>query len=264
MIPGNLYLRRAPARGSALRLLPVTRIAAHAYGRSSSRFLTGVGLVAAVFAYVVHVFRQRRRVKRGEPVAEFGEVPDRQDMPANVILHARVNEYDWQTHRGREMWRLRLTDNGDHVTWFDGKRSHKWRLPGQTGNVPVLARAVLLTWGQYETSLKQPSTTIQRLVLVDDQQKVLASVLTTHYLTEEDMGRFWPADQFTALTERGVPYTTESFGDVSQIPKHYRGAVSEVRVALFSRKGATRNAIIVGVITAAIAGVVLWAYLRRS
>jgi hypothetical protein len=228
------------------------------------RYLLGVGFLAGTVAFLVHTVRQWRRVRRGEPVTEFGQVPERQELAPNVLLNARVNEYDWQTHRGREMWRLQLTDDGDHVTWHDGKHTHVWRLPDQSATgVPVLAKAVLLKWGQYQTSLKQPSATIERLVLVDDQDRVLASVLTTHYLTEEDMNRFWPESQFADLTQRGVTYSAETFDDLEQIPQHYRGAVSSVRIALFSRRGAARTALDVGIISAVLVALVVVLYVRR-
>jgi hypothetical protein len=228
------------------------------------RYLTGIGLIAGSLAFLVHTVRQWRRVRRGEPVTEFGQVPNRPDLASNVLLGARVNEYDWQTHRGREMWRLQLTDDGDHVTWHDGKRTHVWRLPDQSApGVPVLAKAVLLKWGQYQTSLKQPSATIERLVLVDDQNRVLASVLTTHYLTEEDMDRFWPESQFADLIQRRVTYSAETFDDLEQIPQHYKGAVSSVRIALFSRRGAARTALDVGIISAILVALAVVLYVRR-
>ena len=184
----------------------------------------------------------------------------------NVLLEARVNVYDAQTHRGKVAATRRLTNMGDHVAWHDGGAVTTWRLPDQAPlnpDVPVLSRAVLLSWKEYSESASVAARGHTSLVLVDDHNHVLATLISASDITDTDIQRLWPETAFATLAARGVPYVEEQHEDSDEVARLYPGSVSGLRRSYTSKSSARRTSMIVYVIGAVLVGALLIAWLMK-
>ena len=92
-----------------------------------------------------------------------------------------------------------LTDHGDHVEYFDGKRVHRWRLPGQPGTDPQLAQ-VLIAGVQFPVSTKIANYTVG---FYDQEGRLLSRVSHRPRLNFEQFEATLPASAFVGLASAG-------------------------------------------------------------
>jgi hypothetical protein len=163
----------------------------------------------------------------------------------DVLLQARINQWDAQTRLGRQMNVLRLTDSGDRVLWHDRDGDQEWRLPDQQSSspdLPVLTTVVLAT--AYPSAIgNRPEVKMPFQVLflqaadgVSLATLMTASVMDVTYAAEEDLERIWPRNAFAALEARGVPFVEEEYDTFDALNRAHPGAATGVRVGLMTRR----------------------------
>ena len=185
----------------------------------------------------------------------------------DVLLAAHVNVYDAQTHRGKVAASYRVIDQGDQVVFFHNDVQSVWRLPDQPPlqpDVPVLSRAVLLSWDQYSKSSTVANNSRKSLVLVDDSNRVLFTLISAGDITDTDIPRLWPTEAFGLLATRGVPYDEEQLDDADEVARRYPGGASAWKRATTSRAAARRMTIFVTAVGFVVAGLVLFIWLSKG
>ena len=93
-----------------------------------------------------------------------------------------------------------MTDHGDHVEYFDGRQTYRWRLPDQLGDDPELSR-VLVAGVQFPMSTKIANYTV---AFFDRDGQLLSRVSHRARLNFEQFDATLPDSAFSGLAERGV------------------------------------------------------------
>jgi hypothetical protein len=94
----------------------------------------------------------------------------------------------------------RMTDHGDHVEYFNGRQTHRWRLPDQPGVDPELTR-VLVAGVQFPMSTKIANYTVG---FYDRDGRLLSRVSHRPRLNFEQFDATLPDSTFTRLAQRGI------------------------------------------------------------
>lgn len=102
-----------------------------------------------------------------------------------------------------------LTDHGNHVEYFDGRQTHRWRLPGQSGPDPELAR-VLIAGVQFPVSTKIANYTVG---FYDRDGRLLSRLSHRPRLNFEQFAATLPDAAFVQLAQRGVEIDRTSYRD---------------------------------------------------
>ncbi|HEX2903174.1 MAG TPA: hypothetical protein VHO01_06905 [Jatrophihabitans sp.] len=103
----------------------------------------------------------------------------------------------------------RLLDLGDQVEYFDGKRSHHWRLPGQTAELPQLSR-VLVAGVRFPVSSKIANYTVG---FYGSDGELLGRVSFRPRLNWEQFEAMLPDSAFEGLLARGVQVERVTYND---------------------------------------------------
>jgi hypothetical protein len=157
-----------------------------------------------------------------------------------VLLSARVSDFDVHTTWGAQAAQRRLVQRGDVVVWQDGGQEQVWRLPDQPADdaVPTLASVV---YAATEAVLPNgggvPET---HVLLVGDDGRALATVAvaTVAYggMSDVELENLWPRAQFEGLRARGVAIEQTETADLRALNEHLPGAVPHGRALLYSRR----------------------------
>lgn len=121
-----------------------------------------------------------------------------------------------------------LTDHGDHVEYFDGQQTHHWRLPGQSGDGPVLG-SVQVIGVQFPVSTKIANYTIG---FYDQDGALLSRLSHRPRLNFEQFEATLPDSAFAGLAQRGVQIKREQFADgprFYQAHPEFTGSTSQRR-----------------------------------
>jgi hypothetical protein len=187
----------------------------------------------------------------------------------DVILQAHINEWDVQTHLGKRMGVLRLTDAGDRVLWHDRDGDQEWRLPDQqpsSPDLPALTKVVLATAYPSSMGTKPEAKMPFRVLFLQAADGsalatlMSASVMDVTYAAEEDLERIWPRSAFASLEARGVAFVEEGYDTFDALNRAHPRAATGIRVGLMSRRFEKWQLIICGlvVVIAAVAVIANW------
>ncbi len=102
-----------------------------------------------------------------------------------------------------------LVEYPDHIEYFDGRRTHRWRLAGQRSELPELTR-ILIAGVRFPVSTQIANYTIG---LYDDQDTLLSRVSFRPRLNFEQFEATLPDSAFTGLIQRGVQVERVTYND---------------------------------------------------
>jgi len=110
-----------------------------------------------------------------------------------------------------------MIDRGDHVDYFDGRHTHSWRLPGQSGDYPEVA--TLLIAG-FEIAVGSHIANY-RVLFLDRNQQILGRLNYRDRVFAEHYDAVLPESALTTLIQRGVQVVRKTYRDGPSFFREY-------------------------------------------
>lgn len=110
-----------------------------------------------------------------------------------------------------------MTDHGDHVEYFDGKQTHRWRLPDQTGDYPVVATVLIAGF----TIAVGNHIAHYRVNFLDPSGKLLGRLNFRDRVYADHYTAVLPDSALTRLVQRGVAVERKTYRDGAEFHREY-------------------------------------------
>lgn len=115
-----------------------------------------------------------------------------------------------------------MTDHGDHVEYFDGKQTHRWRLPDQSSDYPLVATVLIagfvIAVGSHVSHY--------RVNFLDQDDRLLGRLNFRDRVYAEHFAAVLPDDALAGLQRRGVRIERKTYRDGPAFHREYPDNIS--------------------------------------
>lgn len=110
-----------------------------------------------------------------------------------------------------------MTDRGDHVEYFDGKQTYRWRLPDQTGDYPEVSQLLIAAF----TIAVGSKIAHYRVNFLDPDGKLLGRLNFRPQVYAEHFDRILPDSTLAGLAAHGVRIVRKTYRDGPAFHREY-------------------------------------------